>query len=233
MRILIAWDNPDEAELLGLYLGAGDNLVEIAHTRQEWYARLGQGPWDVALLAMTFPAAADGLSAFAMAQETLPGVPVVVACRETEMLHLARFLARGLRSYRVRDARGDLVFLVLSALESTVAGARAEEARKLAERLHEEVDGVRRLQESIIPGGLQAPPGYCRRPAGCCCTPTGWRRRSRWRGASTGPSGCGASARRGGRAGGATWRRRVTDCWGPRTPSRTARAGTTTPRWSC
>src|SRR5262249_26452831 len=32
--------------------------------------------------------------------------------------------------------------------------------RKLAERLREEMDGVRRLQESIIPHGLKPPPGY-------------------------------------------------------------------------
>src|SRR5262249_35485183 len=41
-----------------------------------------------------------------------------------------------------------------------VEARRADEARKLAERLREEMDGVRRLQESIIPQGLKPPPGY-------------------------------------------------------------------------
>jgi serine phosphatase RsbU (regulator of sigma subunit) len=37
---------------------------------------------------------------------------------------------------------------------------RAERMRHLAERLREEMDGVRRLQESIIPRGISMPPGY-------------------------------------------------------------------------
>jgi serine phosphatase RsbU (regulator of sigma subunit) len=41
-----------------------------------------------------------------------------------------------------------------------VAATRAEESRKLADRLREEMDAVRRLQESIIPKGLTPPPGY-------------------------------------------------------------------------
>jgi serine phosphatase RsbU (regulator of sigma subunit) len=83
-----------------------------------------------------------------------------MACRTTEMLNLPRFLMHGLRFYIVRDGGGDFVFLVLSSLESAVAARRAEEARKLAERLREEMEGVRKLQESIIPQGLNPPPGY-------------------------------------------------------------------------
>jgi serine phosphatase RsbU (regulator of sigma subunit) len=160
MKVLIAWDDPKEADLLRLYLSAGDNPVEVAQDVAGLAARLAEGQWDAVLLAMTLPAHADGLAAFEQVQRTLPGVPLVVACRETEMVHLARFLTRGLRSYLVRDSRGDFIFLALSSLESAVAAARAEEARKLAERLREEMDGVRRLQESIIPRGLKAPVGY-------------------------------------------------------------------------
>jgi sigma-B regulation protein RsbU (phosphoserine phosphatase) len=160
MKVLIAWDDSKEADLLRLYLSAGANQAELAQSADELVIRLGEGPWDAVLLAMTFPALAEGFAAFERVQEALPGVPLVVACRESEMLHLARFLTRGLRSYLVRDTRGDFIFLALSSLESAVAGARAEEARKLAERLREEMDGVRRLQESIIPRGLKAPTGY-------------------------------------------------------------------------
>jgi serine phosphatase RsbU (regulator of sigma subunit) len=67
---------------------------------------------------------------------------------------------RGLRFYVIRDDRGDFVFLTLASLESAVAAVRLEESRKLAEKLREEMDGVRRLQESIIPKGLVAPHGY-------------------------------------------------------------------------
>src|SRR5437763_1068049 len=81
MRILVGWENTEEADLLKLYLGVGDN-------------------------------------------------------------------------------GGDFVFLTISTLESAVDAARAEEAKKLAGRLREEMDGVRKLQESIIPHGLKTPPGY-------------------------------------------------------------------------
>src|SRR5207253_3355029 len=55
---------------------------------------------------------------------------------------------------------GDFVFLVLSTLESALSVARAEEVRRLAEMLRQEIEGVRLLQEAIIPRGLQSPPGY-------------------------------------------------------------------------
>ncbi len=160
MKVLIAWDDPKEADLLRLYLSAGDNQAELVQTASELGRRLTEGAWDAVLLAMTLPTSVEGLTAFERVQEALPGVPLVVACRETEMVHLARFLTRGLRSYLVRDGRGDFIFLALASLESAIAAARAEEARKLAERLREEMDGVRRLQESIIPHGLKAPAGY-------------------------------------------------------------------------
>lgn len=161
MRILVAWDNPAEAELLSLFLATGDNEAKICLTRLDVDTRIADGAWDVMLLAATFPATADeSFAFFEHIRQHHPEMPVVLACRQTEMLHLPRFLTRGLRFYIVRDERGDFVFLVLSSLESAVAATRAEESRKLAEKLREEMDGVRRLQESIIPKGLVAPAGY-------------------------------------------------------------------------
>ena len=95
-----------------------------------------------------------------MQQEMMPGVPVVMACRQTEMLSLPRFMTKGLRFYIVRDDNGDFIFLVMSTLESAVQAARAEESKKLTALLRDEMDGVRRMQESIIPKGLVPPPGY-------------------------------------------------------------------------
>ena len=161
MRILVAWDNPTEAELLSLFLATGENEAFIGTTAAEVEAHAADGTWDVLFLAVTFPTTAnESFAFFERVQQSLPDMPIVLACRQTEMLHLPRFLTRGLRFYLVRDERGDFVFLVLSSLESAVAALRAEESRKLADKLREEMDGVRRLQESIIPKGLVPPPGY-------------------------------------------------------------------------
>jgi serine phosphatase RsbU (regulator of sigma subunit) len=164
MRILVAWDVPAEAELLSLYLaGGGENEVAVATTAEELLARAGAGgaPYDVAFLALTFPQTLEqGFGLFTRLQQELPGVPLVGACRPGEMIALARFLIRGLRFYIYRDPQGDFIFLVLSTLESAVKAAQAEEARKLAEHLRREINGVRLLQEAIIPRGLEPPAGY-------------------------------------------------------------------------
>jgi serine phosphatase RsbU (regulator of sigma subunit) len=161
MRILIAWDNTSEAELLGLYLGAGDNEAHVCLTLEELSAQLNREQWDAVLLAATFPTSADeAFLAFQQILQRQPGAAVTLACRQSEMLHLPPFLNHGLRFYLVRDEGGDFIFLTLNSLESAVAASRAEESRKLAERLREEMDGVRRLQESIIPQGLKPPRGY-------------------------------------------------------------------------
>ncbi|HTK76722.1 MAG TPA: fused response regulator/phosphatase [Gemmataceae bacterium] len=161
MKTLIAWDDAQEADLLGLYLTAGENEGHISATADDLFAQLSQNRFDVVLLSATFPrTAAEGYDVFLRIQDQCPGLPIVLGCRPSEMLHLPRFLTHGLRFYLVRDAGGDFVFLVLSSLESAIEAAQAEESRKLAERLREEMEGVRRLQESIIPHGIKPPSGY-------------------------------------------------------------------------
>lgn len=160
MKILVAWDDPSEAELLRAYLEAGDHEAVVCHTARE-VEKEAAAVWDVVLMSLTFPNSPDqGMALFDSLQQWMPAVPVVLACRTTEMLNLPRFLVRGLRYYLIRDAGGDFVFLVLAGLESALAAHQAEEARKLADRLREEMDGVRRIQESIIPRDLNPPPGY-------------------------------------------------------------------------
>src|SRR6266542_3348142 len=133
MRILVAWDSSDQADLMSLILAEG-NEIKICLTADDLVAQSVQGKWDVVLLAMTFPKdPEDGYR---------------------------RFMTHGLRFYLVRDDNGDFIFLTLTSLESAVAAARAEEAKKLASLLRDEMDGVRRMQESIIPKGLVPPPGY-------------------------------------------------------------------------
>lgn len=161
MRILIGWDNPAEADLLNLYLAADNNVAEVVATKDELFSRLENDTWDVLFLSLTFPNTADeGFNVYSRQQDLFPTLPVVIACRETEMMALPRFLTKGLRHYLFRDAGGNFVFLALTALEAAVSAFRDEEMRKLAERLREEMDGVRKLQESIIPRTLPAPSGY-------------------------------------------------------------------------
>jgi serine phosphatase RsbU (regulator of sigma subunit) len=161
MRILAGWDDPVEADLLQLYLaGGGENDVFLATDEDMLFAAAEQ-PWDVVLHTVTFPTSIEsGMAVYTRLQELLPGVPIVVACRPSEIINLPHFLLRGLRFYLYRDAQGDFMFLVLSVLESAVSVAVAEQAQRLAEQLRQEIEGVRTLQEAIIPRGLTAPTGY-------------------------------------------------------------------------
>jgi CheY-like chemotaxis protein len=136
MRILLAWDDPKEAEVLQLYLSVGDNALGVSQTVDDVLARARQGPWDVVLLAHAFGAGGgEAFSVFNRVRQTLPGVPVVLSSRPAEMIHLPRFLNHGLRFHLIRDDRADFVFLVLSSLESAVAAARAETSQKQLEKL--------------------------------------------------------------------------------------------------
>ena len=161
MRILVAWDNDAEAELFGLYLNNDDNESLRVESAQDALAKASVGDWDIVLMSLTFPDSAEaGFALFEQMRQERPEMPVVLGCRQGEMRSLPKFMLHGLRFHFVRDDSGDFMFLVLTCLESALQAARAEEARKLSEKLREEMDGVRRLQESIIPKGLVAPRGY-------------------------------------------------------------------------
>jgi serine phosphatase RsbU (regulator of sigma subunit) len=161
MRILVGWDDPAEAELLNLYLGGGENEVTVTDSADAFLENVKTQGWDVLLMALAFPRTVEeGFNIFSQVQQLVPGMPIVMGCRPREMISLPRFLTHGLRFYIYRDAQGDFIFLVLSTLESALAAARAEEASKLADHLREEINGVRMLQEAIIPRGLKPPEGY-------------------------------------------------------------------------
>jgi serine phosphatase RsbU (regulator of sigma subunit) len=160
MKILVAWDDANQAELLGLYLSTGDNEATVCADASTVLAHATENHWDALLMSLTFPTAEAGFALFRQFQEAAPGVSVLLACRQTETMDLVSFMRHGLRFYLIRDDRADFIFLVLTTLESAVAADRAEESRKLAQQLREEMDGVRRLQESIIPRGINPPPGY-------------------------------------------------------------------------
>jgi CheY-like chemotaxis protein len=141
MKILVAWDEPEGAELLHLYLSGGGNEAVLTRTADELLAAARRGGWDVLLMALTFPAtAADGFALFCQVRQALPGLPVVLACRPAELLHLPRFLKQGLKFHLSRDNQADFVFLVLATLEAAVAASRAEEAERQHERLKRYLD---------------------------------------------------------------------------------------------
>jgi len=65
-----------------------------------------------------------------------------------------------MRMYLIRDSGGDFIFMIQTILESTVQSVRAEREQFIAEKLREEIESVRKLQESIIPQDLDCPEGF-------------------------------------------------------------------------
>ena len=98
MKILVGWDDPQQAQLLELYLSAGDNEVKVCLEADELKSRVRAGGWEVLFLAMTFPCNADkGYAVFAELQETEPAAGRAGG-RSTEMIGLVKFLTHGLPS---------------------------------------------------------------------------------------------------------------------------------------
>lgn len=161
MRVLVGWDKPEEAELISLYLNASENHAVITTDRESFLqAASNNGDWDVMLMTITLPDSDAAYDTFRRIRELRPDCPIVGACRTDEIFQIARFLTNGLRTYVPRDLDGDFVFLLNTTLESTVQAVRAEREQMIAERMRDEIESVRRFQESIIPRNLFTPPGY-------------------------------------------------------------------------
>ncbi len=162
MHVLVAWDDPAEAELIALYLGAGDqNAVHVTTDAADFLARLrGDENWDIVLMTTSTADDDAPFDVFQEVRKARPECPIVGACRSQDVYRQARFISNGMRSYMLRDIGGDFVFLLQSTLESTLAANRAEREQRMAERMREEIESVRRFQESILPLQLNAPPGY-------------------------------------------------------------------------
>lgn len=161
MRILIGWDDPAEAELLTLYLGLDDaHIVTVAATRDELRLHALSTSWDICLLSLSLPDQESAYAAFQDLRETLPGCPIIGGCLSEEMLQLARYLVQGMRAYIIRDANRDFLFLLRATLEGIYEAVKAEREHQLVERLREEIESVRKLQEAIIPRNLYSPSGY-------------------------------------------------------------------------
>ncbi|MFO0871827.1 MAG: PP2C family protein-serine/threonine phosphatase [Pirellulales bacterium] len=160
MRILVGWDDLAEAETISLVLNVDENAAEVYTDAESFTRALHRGGWDTILLALNFPNDDDAFDFFQKTRRSLPEAPVLGAWKSGEIVQLAKFISHGLRMNIPRDSNGEYLFLLLYLIESAYTAVQSERSRYLADRLREEVDSVRRLQESVIPHNLPSPPGY-------------------------------------------------------------------------
>jgi len=161
MRILAIWDNESEADLVSMYLGIDDNQVTTLigpDALREHVQKPGQ--YDIVLMPITLPDAETGFAIFEEVRRTWLDAPIVGACLAADVFRIVRFMANGMSAYVIRDPAGDYMFMLQAILESTVDAVRAARDQQLAQKLREEVESVRKLQESVIPKHLEAPNGY-------------------------------------------------------------------------
>jgi phosphoserine phosphatase RsbU/P len=161
MRILVGWDDPEQADLIRLYLNVDeDGLVVCTDHHQLLKLAESNQNWDAMLVTTTSPDHDTAFDTFCRLRELRPECPIVGACPQDEVYRVARYLTSGMRSYVIRDNAGDYMFLLHAILEGAVMQARAEHDRVLAEKLRREIESVRKLQETIIPQNIECPAGY-------------------------------------------------------------------------
>jgi serine phosphatase RsbU (regulator of sigma subunit) len=160
MRILVGWDHPAEADTIGLFLNIDSASALVTTEVEQFVAAARQEKWDAVLFAVDFPAPSESFPLFEKLRQWQLDAPIIGACQQGEVIRLAKFITNGLHSYIMRDPNGEFIFLLLTVIESALASIQAERTRQLADRLKEEIDSVRRLQESVIPRDLPVPQGY-------------------------------------------------------------------------
>jgi len=160
MQVLVGWDNPVESETISLFLNVGDIEAKIVTDPEEFENSAAMGVWDVILMALNFPSSEQSYPLFMKIRALQPEAPIVGACYQGEVVHLAKFMAHGLHSFVTRDPGGEFILLLGSMIETANQAMLAQRSRQLAERLREEIESVRQLQESVIPRDLPTPPGY-------------------------------------------------------------------------
>lgn len=161
MRICVLWDDPAQAELIQLYLSVEDTTVTLVESADDVISTLDTAnTYDLFLFPTGMPSVDESFAMMQAAREISPDTAVVGACKQDEVYRIAKFLTHGMRAYVIRDAAGDYLFLLRSILEGVYSAVEAERERVVAAKLRQEVDSVRRLQQSIIPKQLEAPDGY-------------------------------------------------------------------------
>lgn len=160
MRILVGWDNPEQADLISMYLGIGEHDIEVALGATALLERLTAGDeWDVVFLSITLPDVDTAFDTFQDIRRLRPDLPIVGACDTADVFRIVRFMTHGMCAYAIRDTNGDYMFMLLAVLESAVESVKALRDQQVSEKLREEVQAVRKLQESMIPAHIDAPAG--------------------------------------------------------------------------
>ncbi|MCI0357802.1 MAG: fused response regulator/phosphatase [Planctomycetaceae bacterium] len=158
--MLVGWDNPIELETIESFLNIGDNTAAAFQTPAELEAAYRSSPWDVVLLSLSFPSADESYGLFQRLRQLHPDIPIVGAYFPGEIGRLAKFMLAGLQTHVLRDPAGEFIMLLTTVLEASYQAVQARRAQLLADKLREEVESVRQLQESIIPSSLPQLPGY-------------------------------------------------------------------------
>ncbi len=162
MRVLVAWDDAAEAELIGLYLDVDGGRATVCLDVGTFLSHATAEPFafDALLMPTALPDHATAFKAFRRFRELRPGCPVIAACRTDGVLELAQFLRHGLRASVPRDRQGDFVFLLRATVAAPVDGIRDEAGRRAADAMATELDAVHRVQAAVLPASLPQPPGY-------------------------------------------------------------------------
>jgi len=162
MRVLVGWDDLQEAELIRLYLNVEEDLSTVCTQVAELLeiAEVEPFPYDIVLLSTALPDHDSALTAFQKIRRLRPNCPVVGVCRPDDVYRLAPFLQQGLRASLPRDLGGDFVFLLRATLEATLEAVRAEADQRAAALMRRELESVRYVQSAVLSDTVSAPPGY-------------------------------------------------------------------------
>jgi serine phosphatase RsbU (regulator of sigma subunit) len=160
MRVLVGWDNPAELETIESFLNIGDNSATGFQTPDELEAAMRSTKYDVVLLSLCFPTTEESYALFQRLRQAQPDVPIVGTYYPGEIGRLAKFMLAGLHAHVMRDPAGEFIMLLTTVLEASYQAVQARRAQLLADKLREEVESVRQLQESVIPSSLPQLPGY-------------------------------------------------------------------------
>jgi phosphoserine phosphatase RsbU/P len=161
MRILAVWDNLTEAELISMYLSVDGNDVTVSKTPEEFRAEIEGGhPADILLMPTGLPDLETSFELFELARERYPDAPIVGACPPEDVFLAVKFMANGMNAYITRDERGDYMFMLMTIMENALVAVRAAREKELTKKLRDEVESVRKLQESVLPKKLKVPSGY-------------------------------------------------------------------------
>lgn len=161
MHICVLWDDLAQAELIKLYLAVDGTDVSVVGSHDEVLDLVTKNPTvDLLLFPTGMPSSDEAYALLEKVRSTAPDTAVVGACFQDEVYKLAKFLTHGMRAYVIRDEAGDYLFLLRSILDGVLSAVHAERERIVAAKLRQEVDSVRKLQQSIIPASLASPDGY-------------------------------------------------------------------------